>query len=122
MVGSQFLGDMQMSAFLHWYVTNMIFFLFSISRYALFFSLFFLQLSQDSIKFFFVQDMSQNPPSQELVAKDLHGNEWHFRHIFRGYMYSAFLVDRLIWFNLIVVSSMVSNLDRTDVTHSYLLV
>ncbi|WOL04104.1 auxin response factor 7-like [Canna indica] len=29
-------------------------------------------------------DMSQNPPCQELVAKDLHGNEWHFRHIFRG--------------------------------------
>ncbi|KAJ8484240.1 hypothetical protein OPV22_016725 [Ensete ventricosum] len=29
-------------------------------------------------------DMSQNPPWQELVAKDLHGNEWHFRHIFRG--------------------------------------
>ncbi|KAJ3675502.1 hypothetical protein LUZ60_004544 [Juncus effusus] len=29
-------------------------------------------------------DMSQNPPWQELVAKDLHGQEWHFRHIFRG--------------------------------------
>ncbi|XP_072970415.1 auxin response factor 7-like [Typha angustifolia] len=29
-------------------------------------------------------DMSQNPPWQELKAKDLHGNEWHFRHIFRG--------------------------------------
>lgn len=29
-------------------------------------------------------DMSQNPPWQELVAMDLHGNEWHFRHIFRG--------------------------------------
>ncbi|XP_074583722.1 auxin response factor 9-like isoform X2 [Curcuma longa] len=29
-------------------------------------------------------DMSQNPPWQELVAKDLHGNEWHFRHIYRG--------------------------------------
>ncbi|KQJ82781.1 auxin response factor 9 [Brachypodium distachyon] len=29
-------------------------------------------------------DMSQNPPCQELVAKDLHGAEWHFRHIFRG--------------------------------------
>jgi auxin response factor len=28
--------------------------------------------------------MTQNPPWQELVAKDLHGNEWHFRHIFRG--------------------------------------
>ncbi|KAK9134138.1 hypothetical protein Syun_013468 [Stephania yunnanensis] len=29
-------------------------------------------------------DMSQNPPWQELIAFDLHGNEWHFRHIFRG--------------------------------------
>ncbi|AQK53045.1 Auxin response factor 1 [Zea mays] len=29
-------------------------------------------------------DMTQNPPWQELLAKDLHGNEWHFRHIFRG--------------------------------------
>ncbi|XP_022730418.1 auxin response factor 2A-like isoform X2 [Durio zibethinus] len=29
-------------------------------------------------------DMSRQPPSQELVAKDLHGNEWRFRHIFRG--------------------------------------
>ncbi|KAF4356871.1 hypothetical protein F8388_018551 [Cannabis sativa] len=28
-------------------------------------------------------DMSQQPPWQELVATDLHGNEWHFRHIFR---------------------------------------
>ncbi|XP_051147621.1 auxin response factor 2A-like [Andrographis paniculata] len=29
-------------------------------------------------------DMSKQPPTQELVAKDLHGNEWRFRHIFRG--------------------------------------
>ncbi|GAB4845791.1 Auxin response factor 2A [Ancistrocladus abbreviatus] len=29
-------------------------------------------------------DMSGQPPTQELVAKDLHGNEWRFRHIFRG--------------------------------------
>ncbi|KAJ1265332.1 hypothetical protein BS78_08G068600 [Paspalum vaginatum] len=29
-------------------------------------------------------DMSQSPPNQELVAKDLHGVEWRFRHIFRG--------------------------------------
>ncbi|KAL6622841.1 hypothetical protein ACP70R_032720 [Stipagrostis hirtigluma subsp. patula] len=28
-------------------------------------------------------DMSQHPPNQELVAKDLHGVEWRFRHIFR---------------------------------------
>ncbi|KAJ6358617.1 hypothetical protein OIU76_000351 [Salix suchowensis] len=29
-------------------------------------------------------DMSRQPPTQELVAKDLHENEWRFRHIFRG--------------------------------------
>ncbi|XP_034568379.1 auxin response factor 23 isoform X2 [Setaria viridis] len=29
-------------------------------------------------------DMSRQPPTQELVAKDLHGAEWRFRHIFRG--------------------------------------
>ncbi|KAK9034582.1 hypothetical protein V6N11_050740 [Hibiscus sabdariffa] len=29
-------------------------------------------------------DMSRQPPTQELVAMDLHGNEWRFRHIFRG--------------------------------------
>ncbi|CAA3023568.1 auxin response factor 9-like isoform X2 [Olea europaea var. sylvestris] len=29
-------------------------------------------------------DMSQQMPTQELVAKDLHGIEWHFKHIFRG--------------------------------------
>lgn len=31
-----------------------------------------------------LQDMSKQPPTQELIATDLHGNEWHFRHIFRG--------------------------------------
>ncbi|XP_058752728.1 auxin response factor 6-like [Vicia villosa] len=29
-------------------------------------------------------DFSQQPPAQELIARDLHGNEWKFRHIFRG--------------------------------------
>ncbi|KAL5221354.1 hypothetical protein ABZP36_026067 [Zizania latifolia] len=29
-------------------------------------------------------DMTQSPPTQELVAKDLHGMDWRFRHIFRG--------------------------------------
>jgi auxin response factor len=29
-------------------------------------------------------DMTQPIPTQELVAKDLHGVEWHFKHIFRG--------------------------------------
>ncbi|XAR52824.1 hypothetical protein NMG60_11021113 [Bertholletia excelsa] len=29
-------------------------------------------------------DYSLQPPAQELIAKDLHGNEWKFRHVFRG--------------------------------------
>ncbi|KAM2631868.1 hypothetical protein TB1_030590 [Malus domestica] len=29
-------------------------------------------------------DMSQQPPAQDLVAKDLQGYEWHFRHVYRG--------------------------------------
>ncbi|KAH1199188.1 Auxin response factor 4 [Glycine max] len=29
-------------------------------------------------------DYKQQIPSQELVAKDLHGMEWKFRHIYRG--------------------------------------
>ncbi|XP_015888765.2 auxin response factor 18 [Ziziphus jujuba] len=29
-------------------------------------------------------DMTQATPTQELVAKDLHGYEWKFKHIFRG--------------------------------------
>ncbi|XP_078174213.1 auxin response factor 1-like isoform X2 [Carex rostrata] len=29
-------------------------------------------------------DMSQQTPTQELVAQDLHGYEWRFKHIYRG--------------------------------------
>ncbi|KAJ7537978.1 hypothetical protein O6H91_11G030500 [Diphasiastrum complanatum] len=29
-------------------------------------------------------DYTKQPPAQEIVARDLHNNEWHFRHIFRG--------------------------------------
>lgn len=31
-----------------------------------------------------LQDMAQATPTQDLVAKDLHGFEWRFKHIFRG--------------------------------------
>lgn len=31
-----------------------------------------------------MQDYKQQRPSQEIVAKDLHGVEWRFRHIYRG--------------------------------------
>lgn len=31
-----------------------------------------------------MQDFSQQPPAQELIARDLHDVEWKFRHIFRG--------------------------------------
>ncbi|KAE8023777.1 hypothetical protein FH972_009440 [Carpinus fangiana] len=45
-------------------------------------------------------DMSKQPPTQELVAKDLHGNEWHFRHIFRGIIkfYWPYLSTSLVHF------------------------
>lgn len=36
------------------------------------------------------------PPTQELVAKDLHDNTWAFRHIYRGIAtltYSSFIAD-----------------------------
>ncbi|CAL0325260.1 unnamed protein product [Lupinus luteus] len=29
-------------------------------------------------------DMTQETPTQELVTKDLHGNEWRFKHVYRG--------------------------------------
>ncbi|KAL6850244.1 hypothetical protein ACP4OV_020871 [Aristida adscensionis] len=29
-------------------------------------------------------DMSMPTPTQELIAKDLHGSEWRFKHIYRG--------------------------------------
>ncbi|XP_010549536.1 PREDICTED: auxin response factor 6-like [Tarenaya hassleriana] len=29
-------------------------------------------------------DYTQQPPARELIARDLHDNEWKFRHIFRG--------------------------------------
>lgn len=32
----------------------------------------------------FFQDMTLATPTQDLVAKDLHGYEWRFKHIFRG--------------------------------------
>jgi hypothetical protein len=38
--------------------------------------------------------MSQHPLNQESVAKDLHGVEWWFRHIFQRDPFIVLLVDR----------------------------
>jgi hypothetical protein len=35
--------------------------------------------------------MTQPTPTQELVAKDLHGIEWKFKHIYRGNLKPYFL-------------------------------
>ncbi|XP_073389669.1 auxin response factor 6 isoform X2 [Physcomitrium patens] len=35
-------------------------------------------------KVFPTLDYNQQPPAQELVARDLHDQDWHFRHIYRG--------------------------------------
>lgn len=45
--------------------------------------------------------MTQDPPWQELVAKDLHENEWRFRHIFRGlyYIYSVVNLYKMHYFS-----------------------
>lgn len=32
----------------------------------------------------YFQDYSMQPPTQELVVRDLHDNTWTFRHIYRG--------------------------------------
>lgn len=34
--------------------------------------------------------MSQPTPSQEIVAKDLNGYEWKFKHIYRGNEYFSY--------------------------------
>lgn len=51
------------------------------------------------------QDMSRQPPTQELVANDLHGNEWRFRHIFRGKYWmdicSYFITVSLLYIHII---------------------
>ncbi|KAG5020034.1 hypothetical protein JHK87_015889 [Glycine soja] len=49
-----------------------------------------------------LQDYKQQRPSQELVAKDLHGVEWKFRHIYRGqprwHLLTVFLLAKRILF------------------------
>jgi hypothetical protein len=73
MVVFLFLGDMLKSVFLRWLAWKTCFY--------------FYLMSTPFVAYWMIvasQDMSQNPPCQELVAKDLHGTEWHFRHIFRG--------------------------------------
>ncbi|CAA7039716.1 unnamed protein product [Microthlaspi erraticum] len=41
-------------------------------------------LKRHAIECFPPLDMSQPTPSQEIVAKDLNGYEWRFKHIYRG--------------------------------------
>ncbi|GER25340.1 auxin response factor [Striga asiatica] len=46
-------------------------------------------------------DMSQQPPWQELVASDLHGDQWHLRHIYRGknLVYQFWMLKSAWWLN-----------------------
>lgn len=43
------------------------------------------------------QDMTQATPTQDLVAKDLHGYEWRFKHIFRGNIYWGTISTNQCW-------------------------
>lgn len=45
--------------------------------------------------YFSLQDYTIQPPTQELVVRDLHDNTWTFRHIYRGEY--AFCYWNLLW-------------------------
>lgn len=65
----------------------------------------------------YIQDMTQQPPWQELVASDLHGNEWHFRHIFRGYKSNDFGFFCYLFFSWSLELFMKGVRKRGRVTH-----
>ena len=93
MVDSLFHAEQQRRCFLHWYV-----FLAQLHG-----SL--LRIKQTkplgvlNAPLLILQDFNQQPPAQELIATDLHGNEWKFRHIFRGrYFQLLLLVHNVVIF------------------------
>ncbi|KAF8081203.1 hypothetical protein N665_0900s0011 [Sinapis alba] len=44
----------------------------------------FVLLKRHAIECLPLLDMSQPTPSQEIIAKDIHGHEWNFKHTFKG--------------------------------------
>ncbi|KAF8101657.1 hypothetical protein N665_0202s0020 [Sinapis alba] len=44
----------------------------------------FVLLKRHAIECLPLLDMSQPTPSQEIIAKDIHGHEWNFKHTLRG--------------------------------------
>ena len=75
----QFFGGMLPSVCLHWYLPLSVSFSLNIFNGTPTFLIFTL-----ATFFYVLQDMTQTIPTQELAAKDLHGFEWKFKHIFRG--------------------------------------
>lgn len=45
---------------------------------------------------YILQDMTQENPTQELVAEDIHGVEWKFKHIYRGNL--VFILEAFIFY------------------------
>ncbi|KAG2276359.1 hypothetical protein Bca52824_058914 [Brassica carinata] len=45
----------------------------------------FVLYKRHAMKCLLLLDMSQLPPSQEIIAKDIHGHEWIFKHILRAF-------------------------------------
>lgn len=45
----------------------------------------------------FLQDYNQQRPSQELVATDLLGQKWKFRHIYRGMTWESLIFGALLY-------------------------
>ena len=51
--------------------------------------------------YYILQDYTAQPPTQELVVRDLHENTWTFRHIYRG---KALICLSLYYIQLILSS------------------
>lgn len=77
MVGSQSHVEQLRTASLVWWSINP-------SSTCLSWSIYFFISCWNFFFFGSSQDYKQQRPSQELIAKDLHGVEWRFRHIYRG--------------------------------------
>lgn len=57
------------------------------------------------------QDYTMQPPTQELVVRDLHDNTWTFRHIYRGefdfYLIYSFSISLTSMINLVLTRTSV---------------
>ena len=86
-VAFRFHAELQRNSFLHWYGYNICWLhVLPVLGRILYLNFHFIDMF-----YFSLQDYTIQPPTQELVVRDLHDNTWTFRHIYRGeYAFLAF--------------------------------